>query len=140
MRRRRVAASARRVERALPQVAELTGGAGRAEEDDLVLVFVGVALDEVRSPAARLRVGAASALDADELGGRPRCCRSKVAGWDRSGRDAELGLGRVTASARRMRTCVRDESGLGLGRFQRACDRGQVQQAEMAAREMGRLA
>jgi len=29
--------------------------------------------------------------------------------------------------------------GSASGRFQRACDRGQVQQAEMAAREMGRL-
>lgn len=29
--------------------------------------------------------------------------------------------------------------GTASGRFQRACDRGQVQQAEMAAREMGRL-
>ena len=29
--------------------------------------------------------------------------------------------------------------GSASGRFQRACDRGQVRQAEMAAREMGRL-
>ncbi len=68
-----------RVERALPQLAELTGGTGRAEEDQLVLVLVGVALDEVRLPAASLGIGAASAFDADELGGRHGTMMPRVA-------------------------------------------------------------
>jgi hypothetical protein len=73
----------------LPQVAELAGGADRAEEDDLVLVLVVVALDEVRLPAARLWVGAASALDADEFGEIPaRSCREVLP--LESGRNGQL--------------------------------------------------
>ena len=45
---------------ALPQVAELTGSALRTEEDDLVFLLVVVAGDELRMPAASLRVGATS--------------------------------------------------------------------------------
>jgi hypothetical protein len=54
---------------ALPQVAELTGSALRTEEDDLVFLLVVVAGDEVRIPAASLRVGPATAFNADERGG-----------------------------------------------------------------------
>jgi hypothetical protein len=64
-----------------------------------------------------------------------------VAGWDRSV-PGDVGLRPACTRIRApslMRTCVRDESGSASGRFQRACDRGQVLQAEMAAREMGRL-
>ncbi len=59
-----------RVYRAVLQFAELASGARRAEEHDLVFLFVVVALDKVRLPAAGLGISTAPALDADELGGR----------------------------------------------------------------------
>jgi hypothetical protein len=37
-----------------------------------------------------------------------------------------------------VRTCVRDVTGLGDGRFQRALDRGQTELGEMADRELGK--
>jgi len=45
-----------------------------------MFVFVVVALDEVRLPAASLGIGVAPALDADELGGRhrTRSCREAL--------------------------------------------------------------
>jgi hypothetical protein len=52
------------------------------------------------------------------------------------------GRGRNLRLARRPGPCEHlfvTSQGSASGRFQRACDRGQVQQAEMAAREMGRL-
>src|SRR6266508_1904802 len=50
--------------------------------------------------------------------------------------------GRSGRLARRLGPCEHSfvtSQGSASGRFQRACDRGHVEQAEMAAREMGRL-
>jgi hypothetical protein len=125
-----------RFEAALPQVAELARGALRAEEDDLVFFFVVVARDKVGLPAASLRIGRTPAFAADEPGGKhgnddaAARRRPKVAGQDMAFGDGAR------------RTCEHlfvTSQGSASGRFQRACDRGQVQQAEMAAREMGRL-
>jgi hypothetical protein len=76
----------------VPQVAELASGARRAEEDDLVFLFVVVALDKVRLPATSFGSSSAPALDANELGRRhvqddaaSRRC-PKVAKSDSSGR------------------------------------------------------
>jgi len=57
------------IERACYTVTELARRAERAEEHDLLCVVVLVGLDEVSLPAARIVVGTASALAANEVEG-----------------------------------------------------------------------
>jgi hypothetical protein len=131
---------------AAPQVTELPSGAPRAEEDDFLL-FIFIRINEVRLPAASFGISTSPAFDTDKLS---RSHEPDDAATRRGRTVAKEGrsvFDRSEAATQRSETETRcscehmfvTSQGSASGRFQRACEHGQVQQAEMAAREMGRL-
>jgi hypothetical protein len=92
-----------RLERPPAQLAELTSGAPSAEEEDVVLLVVVIALDEIRVPTASFRISATPAFDAHELAGMHRPDDAAKTVVPESGQMGQL-RGDVIAPAMRRRS------------------------------------